>query len=200
MKSSWIVLLVLALVIGLAPLALAQRAETCGSCMHKGDGAGHAANPHGIMDAVMHLKYHPMQIKALSPERIMWLLGGFKRLAKAPFVDQDALFDLQLKITLHLLDLQVMRLETIFPNPSFGKIGHSVKDHKGETYEPRGAKHHHMHRALITKVEGFDFYSSKGCQRNQAKITRQNSLNRNIFVGPCQTDSHAQWSFNVWKV
>jgi hypothetical protein len=158
--------------------------------MSKGD-------PHEMMMAMMQLKHNPKMLKALSAEKVIRILKGVERLARIPFVDQDALFDLQLKLTLHLLDLQIMRLHTTarFFGPS---------DHKRH---PVDLKPHSdfvkgrfpLPHAMIAKIDNFQFFTPIGCQLNQSKVARQNAMKRDIFVGPCQADDEA-WSFNVWKL
>ncbi len=110
MRIGWIAVLTVFLGGVLAPLALAN------------------AHPHQpmiyehyvpkeeayqMMEAVFYLKHHPDVLHMLDAERTMWLLKGVKHMQQIPFADHDALFDLQLNLTLHLLDLQVQRLHAM---------------------------------------------------------------------------------------
>ena len=103
-RCGWMLVFVLLLGVGVAPQALASSPP---DHMDK-------AEMHRALDVLMHLKHHPYKLKDIDAERAMWLLRGLKHLSWAPYVDQDALFDLQLKITLHLLDVQVKRLSHIY--------------------------------------------------------------------------------------
>lgn len=68
---------------------------------------------HQMMEAVFYLKRHPDMMHVMDVEMTMWLLKGVKHMQQIPFADQDALFDLQLNLSLHLLDLQVQRLHAM---------------------------------------------------------------------------------------
>ena len=108
-RFSWILIFVMLLGVGMAPQAWASSPKDHhpGAYMSKQDA-------HRAMEAVMQLKQHPYRLKEMSAEKLTWLLRGLDHLSKMPFVDHKALFDLQLKLTLHLLDVQVKRLQHIY--------------------------------------------------------------------------------------
>jgi len=108
-RFSWMLIFVMLLGVVVAPQVLAESPKNAhaGAYMSKEDA-------HRAMDAVMKLKHHPYQLKEMSVEKLTWLLRGMDHLAKMPFVDHRALFDLQLKLSLHLLDIQVKRLQHIY--------------------------------------------------------------------------------------
>lgn len=159
--------------------------------------------------AMHHLSAHPEVVGKLSPEKIYWLLEGFERLARVPFVDHDALFRLQVRLTLALLDLQVAKLNKVFGIRPQPMPFEPVMDAKGrrETMTPeRDEKRQFLHHPFvlppwgIEKIASFRFYTTVGCQLHQAKLVRQNAWKREIFVGPCQAADDGLYRFNVWRV
>jgi len=147
----------------------------------------HSEDADKTLMVLKHLKHHPYMVKELDAERSHWILKGFERLARMPFVDHDALFDLQFKLTMHLLDLQIAKLSHL-------------------AHKPYGRKPEHKPIKLyskdwgIEKIDSFRFHSARSCQLNQSKVARQNAWKRNIFVGPCQSGYGEGYAFNVWNV
>ncbi|HEY5596418.1 MAG TPA: hypothetical protein VIL47_04060 [Candidatus Bipolaricaulota bacterium] len=110
MRIGWMVVLTVFLGGVLAPLALAG-AHPYQPMIYEHYMPKEEA--HQMMEAVFYLKHHPGMLHQLNVERTMWLLKGVKHMQQIPFADQDALFDLQLNLSLHLLDLQVQRLHAM---------------------------------------------------------------------------------------
>lgn len=130
MRIGWLVVLTVFLGGALAPAAFANE-NPYPPLMYEHYGPKEEA--HRMMEAVFHLKHHPHMLHMLDAEKTMWLIKGVKHLQQIPFADQDALFDLQLNLTLHLLDLQVKRLHAMtgygypmHPMPPMGMHEHDM--------------------------------------------------------------------------
>jgi hypothetical protein len=181
---------------------------------------------HRAMDAILALRHHPHMLKELSAERAKWLLYGLEHMVRMPFADRDMLFDLQLRLTLHLLDVQVQRLHRMTLHmkpyrpyaPAYRKPM-AAWDHKWMDWD-RAWKKPHDHgyyyspyRPVLTvkrgmlrlphmlgiKVKEMAFRSGMSCHLAQASATRHHAWDRDIFVGPCKQEGHI-WTFNVWHV
>jgi len=192
MKTVVAVLVILALGVGIAPLALAASPQ--GLERHDLDQMDVA---HAVK-AFVHLAHHPQMFSQLPAEKAIFLLQGLNHLARNPFIDRDQLFEVQVRLTLRLLDLQVQRLQTVFPQPLLFPTDNASGKHRTMMQPMMGKMS--MRDRLITKVDQFSFYSPRGCQLNQSKVARQNTLRHNLFVGPCQTVGEESWGFNVWKI
>ncbi len=151
----------------------------------------HSEDADKTLMVLKHLKHHPYMVKELDAERIHWILKGFERLARMPFVDHDALFDLQFKLTMHLLDLQIAKLGHWDAPKPYGFEPERAPIKLAKPFQKDWG---------IEKIDSFHFHSAMGCQMNQSKVARQNAWKRNIFVGPCQSDYGPGYSFNVWNV
>lgn len=215
-KFSWMLIFMMLLGVGVAPQAWASSPKDHhpGNVMSKEDA-------HHAMEAVMKLKHHPQMLKEMSVEKLTWLLRGMDHLSKMPFVDHKALFNLQLKLTLHLLDIQVKRLQHIYKysyypwdygymrgyhdyDYGYGAYGYDkgYMDHRKDDgyyrYPTMPVKHMHQMKGIMVKK--MQFHSAQGCHLNQASATREHARHRSIFVGPCQQVGYDAWTFNVWWV
>lgn len=128
MRIGWMVVLTVFLGGVLAPLALAS-AHPYQPTIYEHYMPREEA--HQMMEAVFYLKHHPGLVCKLDVEKTMWLLKGVKHMQQIPFADQDALFDLQLNLSLHLLDLQVQRLHAMtgYGHPMHGMPPMDMRDH-----------------------------------------------------------------------